>query len=63
MDQLLIEAGRWILQQGPWAFMTVALAVAAYKLVGKILEVVERNSAAFARVESIMDKVMEKLDA
>lgn len=62
MDEFIKHAISYLMEQGPWAIMLGVTVYLMVKLVNKIIAVVERNSAAFARVEAVMDKVMEKLN-
>lgn len=60
------QAGVYLVNQGPWAVMCGVLAWFIYKAFSKLIErlltVIEGNTAAFARVEAVMDKVLEKLN-
>jgi hypothetical protein len=58
MEQLM----SYLVTQGPWAVIAGGACWLLYKLGGKVLNALDRNTAAIARVESVMDRVLEKLD-
>jgi hypothetical protein len=55
VDELIVDVGRWFLGQGALGIMLLGSIYFNVQMVKKLLDVVQSNTMAFARLEKVIE--------